>query len=1007
MSRRIVPASIALGVLLLIFACYGDALFRGRQFAYRDAAHFYYPLYERVQAEWNAGRWPLWEPEENGGMPLLGNPTAAVLYPGKVVYAVMPYPWAARLYIVAHSLLALGTMWFLVRSWETSPTGAAIAALSYAFGVPILFQYCNVIFLVGAAWLPLGFHAADRWIRRGQRAGLIELAFVLAMQILGGDPQEAYLLGVCAGGYALALAGSTTGLWSRIGWGRLEVVAASLFIFWIGATLFLAVKLPGFRPPQGQGKPALALPWMRWVPASVAAAWGLAGLYLILRWRRSGWRLRLGTMLAGLSAAALLAAGLAAVQLLPILEFITQSGRAAGQGPHDIYPFSLEPIRMVELLWPNVFGTVFEGNQSWLGLIPPVHLHAEVWIPSLYLGGLTILLALGAVGFRDGPPWRGWLSAIAIVTLLASFGEFTGPLWWARSIPRFVAQLGPHDSPDTTTIRLDGRLRDGDGSFYWFLATVLPGFRQFRFPSKLLTFTALALTALAGAGWDRMIAAPSRDRRLVRLAAGLFGLSLVALTAAIVERNTIVAAMRTAAKGAVQSPFGPVDPDGAYRQLCVALAQGSLVLAIGLGLAVWGRRAAGLAGTLALLVTASDLALANARFVMTVPQELFETTPKVFQMIADAERRDPSPGPYRVHRMPYWEPMGWLLQRSRDRVHDFVVWERATIQPKYGLRYGVHYTLSLGFAELYDYEWYFGGFLRAVGAEAARLLHVPVGEKVVVYPRRAFDLWNTRYFVLPAVPGGWNNEHRGYAAFLPNTEQIYPTRRQFDGSGGKERQKEWLEHEDYQILRNLDAFPRAWAVHEARFLKPIAGLERTDRDAPMLEILFANDYLWNDTTQRVYDPHRIAWVEVDPARQAELFPFLPGHIPGGSETVTVTYHSPQRVELEVDLQRPGLVVLADIFYPGWKLTIDEKPAPIYRTNRLMRGAAVKAGQHRLVYSYQPKSFIVGRGISLAALGLLGVLAVAFHYRPVSRMIAPAEQPARRATLLPPPSEVVE
>src|SRR4051794_6601075 len=87
-----------------MFICFGDALFRGGQFGYRDAGHFYYPLYQRVQAEWEAGRWPLWEPEENSGMPLLGNPTAAVLYPGKLIYTAFSYPWAARLYIVAHMI---------------------------------------------------------------------------------------------------------------------------------------------------------------------------------------------------------------------------------------------------------------------------------------------------------------------------------------------------------------------------------------------------------------------------------------------------------------------------------------------------------------------------------------------------------------------------------------------------------------------------------------------------------------------------------------------------------------------------------------------------------------------------------------------------------------------------------------------------------------------------------------------------------------------------------------
>ena len=36
-------------------------------------------------------------------MPLLGNPTAAVLYPGKLVFAILPYAWGARTYVVAHS----------------------------------------------------------------------------------------------------------------------------------------------------------------------------------------------------------------------------------------------------------------------------------------------------------------------------------------------------------------------------------------------------------------------------------------------------------------------------------------------------------------------------------------------------------------------------------------------------------------------------------------------------------------------------------------------------------------------------------------------------------------------------------------------------------------------------------------------------------------------------------------------------------------------------------------
>ncbi len=188
----------------LFLCCFAPALLEDRQFGFRDAGHFYYPLHARVQKEWNERRWPLWEPEENGGMPLLGNPTAAVLYPGKIVFAVLPYKWAARFYIVAHSLVAFAAMLVLMRSWKTGWGGAGVSALSYTFGAPILFQYCNIIYLVGAAWLPLGVHAVDRWVRLGRRWAILELAIVLALQVLGGDPQVAFLLGIAGLGYALA-----------------------------------------------------------------------------------------------------------------------------------------------------------------------------------------------------------------------------------------------------------------------------------------------------------------------------------------------------------------------------------------------------------------------------------------------------------------------------------------------------------------------------------------------------------------------------------------------------------------------------------------------------------------------------------------------------------------------------------------------------------------------------------------------------------------------------------
>ena len=140
----------------LVLACFGAVLFRDCQIAFRDAGNFYYPLYLRVQQEWQAGRWPLWAPEENAGIPLLGHPTTAVLYPGKVIYAPLPYAWAARIYAIAHVLLAFAAMWSMLRDLAGFEHGGGAGGLAYAFGAPVLSQACNIIFLVGASSAPLG-----------------------------------------------------------------------------------------------------------------------------------------------------------------------------------------------------------------------------------------------------------------------------------------------------------------------------------------------------------------------------------------------------------------------------------------------------------------------------------------------------------------------------------------------------------------------------------------------------------------------------------------------------------------------------------------------------------------------------------------------------------------------------------------------------------------------------------------------------------------------------------
>jgi hypothetical protein len=1021
--NRFLALAVGLGcTVALVVACFGSALLKGEQFGYRDAAHFYYPLYLRVQQEWEAGRIPLWEPEENGGMPLLGNPTAAVLYPGKILYGLFSYDWAARLYIVAHTLLALGLMYALLRAWSVSQTGASLGGLSYAFGAPVLFQYCNVTFLVGAAWVPLGILGADLWVRLGRRSGLVWLAISLAMQAVGGELQSAYVTGLCGAGYALGSSWAARRPRWQPSTGSIFGLAVLAIGLWIAVSLALAWWLPGAIRPRPGVSTRLLKPTPEWIPPQlfpgrggwtwlssvrlwrtlVRVAWVVVGLIWMVRWARRRRTAPGDRALAGLLGAAVLAFALIGPQILPVLEYGGLTVRAVPDSPHEIFPFSLEPYRILELVWPNIFGSSFGANRSWLLFIPPAH-PPKFWVPSLYIGGAALVLAVGAATVRRGDPRRVWMTWVVLVSLSASFGEFTSPIYHARNFRVGQALLGPHDSKAQSESRLDGNLRDGDGSFYWLLAWGLPEFYTFRYPSKLLTFTCLGLAALAGFGWDHVLglrmakptgredelasdtdttSRPFLDNRPARLALVLAVISLACLAFTFVAGDGIKSAWTSSPLAKGLSPWGPFDAKGALLDLRVALLHGTIVFLLTLTVIGLAARRSGWASAAILVLLTGDLLLPNPRLVKTVPTELFHGTPEILRIIQEAEKAKPFGGPYRVHRMPLWTPNSWNRATSGDRVHDFTVWERKTIQPKYALPFGCEYTLTEGTAELYDYWFFFAPFRGNHDDDVGQRVGLGPGEKVVYYPRRGFDMWNSRYFVLPSRAA--NDEHRSLATFLSECDPIAPNPEDFRGPGSRERLERWVMYEDWQILRNNKAYPRAWVVHDARFIPPITDMNKESRAGWMEEMLYQADPFWNNPERRVWDPRELAWIEADDEARLAITPLLTRGPTEPSELPRFTHYDPQRVEIEVNLTRPGIVVLADVFYPGWYLTVDGQPTPILRANRMMRGVALPSGTHRLVFRFDPPSFRLG-----LVLAVVGFLALVFLVVSAARQPRPA------------------
>ncbi|MFN0151284.1 MAG: YfhO family protein [bacterium] len=94
---------------------------------------------------------------------------------------------------------------------------------------------------------------------------------------------------------------------------------------------------------------------------------------------------------------------------------------------------------------------------------------------------------------------------------------------------------------------------------------------------------------------------------------------------------------------------------------------------------------------------------------------------------------------------------------------------------------------------------------------------------------------------------------------------------------------------------------------------------------------------------------------------------------GAPGDAKIVRDEPERVEIEVDAQRASLLVLADLYYPGWEATLDGARVEILRANSLFRAVAVPAGTHRVVFRFVSPPFRRGAGLAIAGLAALAAI----------------------------------
>ena len=144
--------------------------------------------------------------------------------------------------------------------------------------------------------------------------------------------------------------------------------------------------------------------------------------------------------------------------------------------------------------------------------------------------------------------------------------------------------------------------------------------------------------------------------------------------------------------------------------------------------------------------------------------------------------------------------------------------------------------------------------------------------------------------------------------------------------------------EHVRVLENGEALPRAWLVHEARQVEPGAALG-----------------LLADGT---VDPRQTALLEQAP-------PPLQPPIGAASERVSYLAYEPDRSVVQVTADAPALLLLSEVWDPGWKAAVDGVEAPVLLADHTLRAVPVPAGEHIVELRYAPRSLHLGIAITVA------------------------------------------
>ena len=155
-----------------------------------------------------------------------------------------------------------------------------------------------------------------------------------------------------------------------------------------------------------------------------------------------------------------------------------------------------------------------------------------------------------------------------------------------------------------------------------------------------------------------------------------------------------------------------------------------------------------------------------------------------------------------------------------------------------------------------------------------------------------------------------------------------------------------------QVFENLNALPRA-------FVMPFPGVRNLGPDV---------DRAYDVVTSDDFDPTSTAVVTSGLVDGDDV-----GKGPAELVAAASVRYDVNDIDVALAPGSSGVLAISDAWFPGWEVTVDGEERDLLRVNGAFKGVRVEAGDRAVRFSYEPRSFAVGRAISIGGLGWLAVL----------------------------------